>query len=82
MSEQFQAYQIGKSDDGQRCALDANGKTLLDEAIERLALSHRARQRVMRVARTCADLEGAPVVRVDHLAEALAYRCLHRRLAF
>jgi magnesium chelatase family protein len=60
------------------CALDDDGASLLQAAVAKLALSQRSRQRVMRVARTCADLEGAAMVREQHLAEALAYRCLDR----
>ncbi|HET7618120.1 MAG TPA: YifB family Mg chelatase-like AAA ATPase [Vicinamibacterales bacterium] len=56
------------------CALDAAGERLLRQASERLGLSARAFDRVLRVARTIADLSGADRVSADHLAEALQFR--------
>ncbi|HIJ62287.1 MAG TPA: YifB family Mg chelatase-like AAA ATPase [Rhodospirillaceae bacterium] len=53
---------------------DAEGRRLLAEAAERLHLSARAYHRVLRVARSIADLAGEPEVRRLHIAEALAYR--------
>ena len=53
---------------------DAEGERLLRAAMERLALSARAYHRVLRVARTIADLEGEERVHARHLAEALGYR--------
>ena len=55
-------------------APDADGRRLLAEAAERMKLSARGYHRVLRVARTLADLEAAPSVRRIHIAEALAYR--------
>jgi magnesium chelatase family protein len=60
------------------CALDADGKRLLQTAVERLGLSARAHDKVLRVARTIADLEGAERVRSPHVAEAIQYRALDR----
>jgi magnesium chelatase family protein len=60
-------------------ALDAQGHRLLERAVERLAMSARAIDRVRRLARTIADLEGSEAVRAEHLAEALQYRSLDRR---
>ncbi len=53
---------------------DAEGRALLVRAAERLRLSARGYHRVMRVARTLADLEGAAIVGRRHIAEALSYR--------
>jgi magnesium chelatase family protein len=50
------------------------GRALLVRAAERLRLSARGYHRVLRVARTLADLEGAPIVARRHIAEALSYR--------
>ena len=55
-------------------ALDAESSSLLDVATARLGLSERSRQRVQRVARTIADLEGVCAVGSPHVAEALSYR--------
>jgi magnesium chelatase family protein len=59
---------------------DARGATLLTQAIERLGLSARAYAKVLRVARTLADLEGSEAVKSPHVAEAIQYRLLDRRL--
>ncbi len=55
-------------------APDAEGRRLLAEATERLRLSARGYHRVMRVARTLADLDASANVHRIHLAEALSYR--------
>lgn len=55
-------------------APDGEGRALLNEAVERLRLSARGYHRVLRVARTIADLEGAGCVKRLHIAEALSYR--------
>ncbi|WP_170414901.1 YifB family Mg chelatase-like AAA ATPase [Ruegeria atlantica] len=55
-------------------APDAEGKDLLLKAAERFGLSARAFHRILRVARTIADLDGAPDVRRPHVAEALSFR--------
>ena len=57
-------------------APDAAGRALLSEAAERMRLSGRGYHRVLRVARTLADLEGSAEVRRIHVAEALGYRRL------
>ncbi|HET7825286.1 MAG TPA: YifB family Mg chelatase-like AAA ATPase [Anaeromyxobacter sp.] len=62
------------------CAPDDAGRRLLHAAVERLGLSARAHDKVLRVARTIADLEGADAVRADHVAEAIQYRALDRPL--
>jgi magnesium chelatase family protein len=60
------------------CALDARGEKLLESACERLALSARAHQRILKVARTVADLDGAERIGSAHLAEAVGFRQLDR----
>jgi len=60
------------------CALDAAGRSLLAQAVEKLGLSARAHDRILRVARTIADLEGADAIRPVHVAEAVQYRALDR----
>jgi magnesium chelatase family protein len=56
------------------CALDRDGQRLLEDAMERLGLSARGHDRVLRVARTVADLAGVAAIRSQDLAEALCYR--------
>ena len=61
-----------------RCALSDDARGFLGQAIDRLGLSSRAFERIIRVARTIADLAGAREIEVAHLAEAVAYRTLDR----
>ena len=56
------------------CALDARGEALLRTAIERFKLSPRAYDRILKVARTIADLAGAEKIAEEHLFEAVTYR--------
>jgi magnesium chelatase family protein len=62
-------------------AADASGLALLRDASEKLGFSARAYHRVLKVARTLADMEGAEAVKRIHLAEAISYRMASERIA-
>ncbi len=62
------------------CGLDADGQSLLDQAMGRLGLSARSYHRILRIARTIADLEARPTIASGHIAEAVGLRCLDRRM--
>jgi magnesium chelatase family protein len=63
------------------CRLDDMGRALLAGALRRFHLSARAHDRILRVARTIADLAGTPTVASGHVAEAIGYRSLDRLLS-
>jgi magnesium chelatase family protein len=62
------------------CELDRESSTLLEQAMEQLNFSARAYDRILKVARTVADLDGSDLVRATHLMEAIQYRSLDRKL--
>jgi magnesium chelatase family protein len=70
--------EMGSRELRQHAALDCAGAALLERAMARLGLSARSYTRVLKVARTIADLEGASGVAAAHVAEAVQYRSLDR----
>jgi len=60
------------------CAISPDGERLLENAITRLALSARAHDRILKVARTIADLDGGSNIETRHLSEAIQDRTLDR----
>jgi magnesium chelatase family protein len=62
------------------CTLDDGGEMLLKQAMQEMGLSARAHDKILRVARTIADLDAAPDITVSHLSEAVQYRRLDRNL--
>ena len=63
------------------CLLEKSARSILEQAIARLGLSARAYHRILRVARTVADLAGADTISSGHVAEAIGFRQLDRRAA-
>ena len=84
-AERFAAFenihynaQMGVKQIRQSCKLDEASLTLLKTAMERLNLSARAYDRILKVARTIADLEASPDINGNHISEAIQYRSLDR----
>lgn len=65
---------------GQHCVIDDESQRLLEMAIDKLGLSARAYSRILKVARTIADLEEREQIFASHVAEAIQYRNLDRRM--
>jgi magnesium chelatase family protein len=60
------------------CKLDPASEEMLEKAMTRLGLSARAYDRILKVSRTIADLEGTPTITMNHLQEAISYRELDK----
>jgi magnesium chelatase family protein len=71
---------MGPEDLRRHCRLEDDARKLLDRAFERLKLSARAVTRILKVARTIADLEGSERIRSSQVGEAIQYRSLDRRM--
>ena len=69
---------LGQSGIQAHCRPDANGEALLEQAGERLGLSARGFHRILRLARTLADLDGCERIGAEHIGEAVGYRGLDR----
>ena len=72
--------QMGTREIKRYCAVKDDAEKLLETAINKLGLSARAYSRVLKVSRTIADLDGADHIEASHIAEAIQYRSLDRRM--
>jgi magnesium chelatase family protein len=70
--------QMGLREIDQFCRIDDATRAFLQKTLESLSMSARATHRALRVARTIADLAGAPDIELEHVAEAVQYQALDR----
>ena len=78
MQRGYYNSQIPVRDLRKLCALDDSGEKTLEMAVRRMGLSARAHDRILKVARTVADLDASDSISAKHLAEAVQYRSLDR----
>ncbi|MBR5228549.1 MAG: ATP-binding protein, partial [Firmicutes bacterium] len=67
--------QMGPEQIRKYCHMEKDAQQLLDSAFERMNLSVRSYDRIIRTARTVADLDGGAIIEVQHIAEAISYKC-------
>ena len=83
--ERYKKYQITSNSEltsqltKKFCELDAESQKMLENVFEKLKLSTRAYNRILKVARTIADIEKSTNIKKEHLAEAIQYRSLDRK---
>ena len=71
--------QLGSAEIRKYCVMDASAEALIRSAYERLGMSARGYDRIMRVARTIADMDKKEVIGATHIAEAIQYRSLDKK---
>jgi len=81
-SNHFCNSQMTNSEMRKYCVLDEEGSALMQDAFDMLKLSARSYTRILKVARTIADLDGSENIKVEHLAEAIGYRSLDKKYQF
>lgn len=86
--ERFKNFKINTNSEMQAshlkkfCKLDKESQSLIKDAVEHLRISARVYSRILKIARTIADLDESDDIKVDHVAEAIQYRILDRKLLF
>ena len=81
-SNHFSNSKMTNAEMREYCKLDEESQQLMQDAFENLVLSARAYGRILKVARTIADLEGCENIQLAHLAEAIGYRSLDKKYQF
>ena len=71
--------QLDAADIRKYCVTDAAADALLRAAYDKMGMSVRGHDRIMRVARTIADLDRSEIIRANHIAEAIQYRSLDKK---